>query len=114
MERSKPVEPVLDWIDDQREAHTHYLQLLVDQIPAFLRVIDRDRLIGLHMEEVTRMGASAQDLELSLDMHRRALRGVPRQRRPTSSAFGKLRPPLAVVGCADRWSERAEQSTAQG
>jgi PAS domain-containing protein len=60
----------------EQAAHTDYLQQLVDQIPAFLWIIDRDlivrrieggrpmlqaldrdRLVGLHMAEVTQMGA---------------------------------------------------------
>jgi PAS domain S-box-containing protein len=83
-------------------AHTEYLQQLVDQIPAFLWVIDRDlivrrieggrpmlealdrdRLIGLPMTDVTQMGASPEDLELSVDMHRRVLEGVPGRYRAT-------------------------------
>jgi two-component system cell cycle sensor histidine kinase/response regulator CckA len=83
-------------------AHTEYLQQLVDQIPAFLWVIDRDlivrrieggrpmlkaldrdRLIGLSQKVVTEMGCNAEDTELSLEMHRRVLRGMPGQYRAT-------------------------------
>jgi PAS domain S-box-containing protein len=83
-------------------AHADYLQQLVDQIPAFLWVIDRnlvvrrieggrpmlealdrDRLIGLSMADVTSMGSNQKDLELSVDMHRRVLQGVPGQYRAT-------------------------------
>jgi two-component system, cell cycle sensor histidine kinase and response regulator CckA len=83
-------------------AHIEYLQQLVDQIPAFLWVIDRDlivrrieggrsmletldrdRLIGLSMEEISRMGSGEQDVELSLEMHKRVLQGVPGQYRAT-------------------------------
>jgi PAS domain S-box-containing protein len=83
-------------------SHTEYLQQLVDQIPAFLWVIDRDlivrrieggrpmlqaldrdRLIGLPMAAVTRMGSSPEDLELSVEMHRRVLQGAPEQYRAT-------------------------------
>ncbi|MBV9880913.1 MAG: PAS domain-containing protein [Gemmatirosa sp.] len=80
-----------------------YLQRLVDQFPAFLWIIDRelyvrrieggrpmlaaldrDRLIGLPMEEVTRMGVTtARDLALSMDMHRRALHGTAGHYRAT-------------------------------
>jgi PAS domain S-box-containing protein len=86
----------------ERAAHTEFLEQLVDQIPAFLWVIDRDlivrrieggrpilealdrdRLVGLHMAEVTQMGANAKDLEVSLEMHRRVLRGMPGQYRAT-------------------------------
>src|ERR687892_2538973 len=86
----------------ERAAHTDYLQQLVDQIPAFLWVIDRDlivrrieggrpmlealdrdRLIGLPQRVVTEMGCNAEDTELSLEMHRRALRGEPGQYRAT-------------------------------
>ena len=64
-------------------AHAEYLQQLVDQIPAFLWLIDldlvvrrieggrpmlealdRDRLVGLPMEEITRMGTNEADLRL--------------------------------------------------
>jgi PAS domain S-box-containing protein len=83
-------------------AHADYLQQLVDQIPAFLWVIDRDlvvrrieggrpmlqaldrdRLIGLPMADVTQMGSSPKDLQVSVDMHRRVLQGVPEQYRAT-------------------------------
>jgi two-component system, cell cycle sensor histidine kinase and response regulator CckA len=83
-------------------ARTEYLQQLVDQIPAFLWVIDRDlivrrieggrpmlkaldrdRLIGLPQKVVTEMGCNAEDTELSLEMHRRVLRGMPGQYRAT-------------------------------
>jgi PAS domain S-box-containing protein len=83
-------------------AHAEYLQQLVDQIPAFLWVIDRDlivrrieggrpmlealdrdRLIGLPMAEVTQMGSSPQDLELSVAMHRRVLEGASEHYRAT-------------------------------
>jgi PAS domain S-box-containing protein len=86
----------------ERAAHTEYLQQLVDQIPAFLWVIDRDlivrrieggrpmmealdrdRLIGLPQKVVTEMGCNAADTELSLEMHRRVLRGIPGQYRAT-------------------------------
>jgi two-component system cell cycle sensor histidine kinase/response regulator CckA len=77
-----------------------YLQQLVDQIPAFLWVIDRDlivrrieggrpmlqtldrdRLVGLPMAEVTRMGSSPSDLELSIAMHQRVLEGATERYR---------------------------------
>jgi signal transduction histidine kinase len=83
-------------------AHTEYLQQLVDQIPAFLWVIDRDlivrrieggrpmlealdrdKLVGLPQKVITEMGCNAEDTELSLEMHRRALRGTPEQYRAT-------------------------------
>ena len=83
-------------------AHAEYLQQLVDQIPAFLWVIDcdlivqrieggrpmmetldRDRLIGLPQRVITEMGCNAEDTELSLDMHRRTLTGAPGQYRAT-------------------------------
>jgi PAS domain S-box-containing protein len=86
----------------ERKAHTEYLQQLVDQIPAFLWVIDRDlivrrieggrpmlkaldrdRLIGLPMADVTGMGSSPEDLELSVAMHRRVLEGTPERYRAT-------------------------------
>jgi PAS domain S-box-containing protein len=86
----------------ERTAHTEYLQQLVDQIPAFLWVIDRDhivrrieggrpmlealdrdRLIGLPQRVVTETGCNAEDTEMSLEMHRRALRGMPGQYRAT-------------------------------
>lgn len=83
-------------------AHTEYLQQLVDQIPAFLWVIDRDLivrrieggrpmlealdrdgLIGLPQKVVTEMGCNVEDTELSLEMHRRVLRGISGQYRAT-------------------------------
>jgi two-component system, cell cycle sensor histidine kinase and response regulator CckA len=86
----------------EQAAHTDYLQQLVDQIPAFLWIIDRDlivrrieggrpmlqaldrdRLVGLHMAEVTQMGANPSDLALSVEMHRRALEGLAGQYRAT-------------------------------
>jgi hypothetical protein len=86
----------------ERAAHTEYLQQLVDQLPAFLwvidrdlivrrieggrpmlRALDRDRLIGLSQLEVTRMGCNAEDTELSMEMHRRALHGLSGQYRAT-------------------------------
>jgi two-component system, cell cycle sensor histidine kinase and response regulator CckA len=86
----------------EQASDAEYLQQLVDQIPAFLWVIDRDlivrrieggrpmlealdrdRLIGLPMAEVTRMGTDAKDLELSIDMHRRVLQGESGQYRAT-------------------------------
>jgi two-component system cell cycle sensor histidine kinase/response regulator CckA len=88
--------------DLEQAAHVEYLQQLVDQIPAFLWVIDRDlivrrieggrpmlealdrdRLIGLPQKVITEMGCDAEDTELSLEMHRRALRGMPGQYRAT-------------------------------
>ena len=88
--------------EHERAAHTEYLQQLVDQLPAFLWVIDRDlivrrieggrpmlkaldrdRLIGLSQREVTEMGCNEADTELSLEMHRRVLRGIPGQYRAT-------------------------------
>jgi two-component system cell cycle sensor histidine kinase/response regulator CckA len=87
---------------DERATHDEYLQQLVDQIPAFLWVIDRDlivrrieggrpmlatldrdRLIGLPMAEVTSMGSNAEDLEKSLEMHRRVLAGATERYRAT-------------------------------
>jgi two-component system, cell cycle sensor histidine kinase and response regulator CckA len=83
-------------------AHTEYLQQLVDQIPAFLWVIDRDlmvrrieggrpilqaldrdRLIGLPMKVVTEMGCNAEDTEVSLETHRQVLAGVSGRYRAT-------------------------------
>jgi two-component system cell cycle sensor histidine kinase/response regulator CckA len=83
-------------------AHAEYLQQLVDQIPAFLWVIDRDlivrrieggrpmmealdrdRLVGLPQKTITEMGCNAEDTERSLDMHRRALQGLPGEYRAT-------------------------------
>jgi signal transduction histidine kinase len=83
-------------------AHHEYLRQLVDQIPAFLWVIDHDlivrrveggramlealdpdRIIGLPMVDVTRMGSTPEDLKLSVDMHRRVLQGAPAQYRAT-------------------------------
>jgi two-component system, cell cycle sensor histidine kinase and response regulator CckA len=83
-------------------ARADYLQQLVDQIPAFLWVIDRDlivrrieggrpmlkaldrdRLLGLPMAEVTAMGSSPRDIELSVEMHRRVLQGTPERYRAT-------------------------------
>src|SRR5688572_23869941 len=88
--------------DDELAAHAEYLQQLVDQIPAFLWVIDRDlivrrieggkpmlqtldrdRLIGLPMVEVTGMGSSAEDVELSVAMHQRVLAGATERYRAT-------------------------------
>jgi two-component system, cell cycle sensor histidine kinase and response regulator CckA len=82
--------------------HAEYLLQLVDQIPAFLWVIDRDlivrrieggkpmlqtldrdRLVGLPMAEVTSMGSSPEDLDLSLAMHRRVLDGATERYRAT-------------------------------
>jgi two-component system cell cycle sensor histidine kinase/response regulator CckA len=104
------VERVPDGIHDgtaekRREpdvAQNAYLQQLVDQIPAFLWVIDRDlivrrieggrpmletldrdRLAGLPMAEVTAMGSSADDIELSVAMHRRVLEGATERYRAT-------------------------------
>lgn len=87
---------------DESAAHNDYLQQLVDQIPAFLWVIDRDlivrrieggrpmletldrdRLVGLPMAEVTGMGSSAEDIELSVAMHRRVLEGTTERYRAT-------------------------------
>ena len=95
-----PVERVLEWIE--RAAHADFLQQLVDQIPAFLWVIDRDlivrrieggrpmlaaldrdRLLGLPMADVTAMGSSPEDIELSVAMHRRVLEGASEQYRAT-------------------------------
>jgi two-component system, cell cycle sensor histidine kinase and response regulator CckA len=83
-------------------AHTEYLQQLVDQIPAFLWVIDRDlivrrieggrpmletldrdKLVGLPMAEVSEMGSTPEDIARSVDMHRRVLQGTPEQYRAT-------------------------------
>jgi two-component system cell cycle sensor histidine kinase/response regulator CckA len=96
---------VADITSEQRTAleitaHQDYLQQLVDQIPAFLWVIDhdlivrrieggksmlealdRDRLIGLPMADVTRMGSNPEDLQLSVDMHHRVLQGGTGQYR---------------------------------
>jgi PAS domain S-box-containing protein len=88
--------------EQERAAHAEYLQQLVDQIPAFLWVIDRDlivrrieggrpmlkaldrdRLIGRSQQEITEMGCSAEDTELSMEMHRRVLRGFPGEYRAT-------------------------------
>jgi two-component system, cell cycle sensor histidine kinase and response regulator CckA len=104
-----PVERVLE-----QEAHAEYLEHLVDQIPAFLWVIDRDlivrrieggkpmlqaldrdRLIGLPMKVVTEMGCDAADTELSMEVHRRALEGEPQQYRATWKGIvveGRIRP----------------------
>jgi PAS domain S-box-containing protein len=86
----------------ERVAQLEYYQQLLDQVPAFLWVIDRDlivrrieggapmlaaldrdRLIGLPMAEVTRLGASPADLDVSMDMHRRVLQGEPGHYRAT-------------------------------
>jgi two-component system cell cycle sensor histidine kinase/response regulator CckA len=86
----------------ERAAQSEYLQQLVDQLPAFLWVIDRDlivrrieggrpmlkaldrdRLIGMSQLEVTQMGCNPEDTELSMEMHRRVLRGIPGQYRAT-------------------------------
>ena len=86
----------------EQAAHTDYLRQLVDQIPAFLWVIDRnlivrrieggrpmlealdrDRLIGLPQRVITEMGCNAEDTELSIEMHRRALRGEAGHYRAT-------------------------------
>jgi two-component system cell cycle sensor histidine kinase/response regulator CckA len=83
-------------------AHNDYLQQLVDQIPAFLwmidrdlivrrieggkpmlQTLDRDRLVGLPMAEVTGMGSSPEDVDLSVAMHRRVLAGATEQYRAT-------------------------------
>ena len=100
------VEPADLTVDKRRDlelpAHCEYLRQLVDQIPAFLWVIDRDlivrlieggrpmletldrdRLIGLPMAEVTSMGSSPEDLELSVAMHQRVLKGASERYRAT-------------------------------
>ena len=48
-----------------------------------LKALDRDRLIGMSQLEVTQMGCNAEDTELSMNMHRRVLRGFPGQYRAT-------------------------------
>jgi PAS domain S-box-containing protein len=89
-------------VDLELPGHDEYLRQLVDQIPAFLWVIDRDlivrrieggkpmlealdrdRLIGLPMIDVTGMGSSPEDVELSVAMHRRVLAGASERYRAT-------------------------------
>ena len=104
----------------ERTARAEYLQQLVDQIPAFLWVIDRDlivrrieggrpmlkaldrdRLIGLPQRVVTEMGCNAADTELSLEMHRRVLRGIPGRYRATwKGTTVTVRLPIAAPGVA--------------
>jgi len=98
----------------EQAAHAEYLQQLVDQLPAFLWVIDReliirrieggrpmlkalerDQLLNRSMREVTQQGCNAEDTELSMEMHQHVLRGLPGQYRATWKGItleSRLRP----------------------